>query len=658
MRIKVEKNCRECIHWDSNPKTRGCKRDYNPEDRKILKDHFDPIENAENCSNFESKTITKLNEKIGEVVDELFNKEEKIKVSSPIVFVNEKLYYIVPLGKKILKNEDDTGNYKKKKRKKKEIESEKENLHTSQENVVHFLGVLGSSHSITIYPPIEFYSEEVSHPNLYNGYFSHLDFEIEDVKFIFHKDQDVILRKLIKEAISNDGLVCKSNLEEIFSLVKILEYYVKYDNKTTPYVIASWILGTYLFPMFNYYPYLYFRAEKGAGKGTNLLIISKTAWNPTDKIIATTEAPLFRMIQRAKPTLILDEYHRILQNKYQRGAIESILEAGSEKGGRVPRCKENNPDEIEFFDVYCPKVIASRISTEIEEKAIVIILPKISDLIYAERRKELDNDPRFEKIREGLLRIALSKWQEIYEFYKSIKPSKHLTGRDFQFWAPILAIAKVIFPDKFSEILKFAEESAKRRFGERFEIEDQVLTALYNNLGKITGKPITFKDLREWTDGLHHNTIKSALGNLKLIKSSRAGKIYLFEDRLKKLLEERGYFDISEDFNSEKGEKPEDIYWSEKDELDEELDKIALSEELEADEKKSIGEKIEEIEENYIKIKIIKMPPVDPELNYFEIAGVDGKTYKIEKEGQILILPEINARPLLDRCYAMILRES
>jgi hypothetical protein len=47
------------------------------------------------------------------------------------------------------------------------------------------------------------------------------------------------------------------------------------------------------------------------------------------------------------------------------------------------------------------------------------------------------------------------------------------------------------------------------------------------------------------------------------------------------------------------------------------------------------------------------MPPHPPEIDYFEIAGVDGKTYRIEKEGQILKLPEINAKPLLDRGYAM-----
>jgi len=325
-------------------------------------------------------------------------------------------------------------------------------------------------------------------------------------------------------------------------------------------VIDSWILGTYLFPMFTYYPYLYFRAEKGSGKGTNLQIISRTAWNPTDKFIASKEAPLFRLIEKAKPTLILDEYPRLLRNPFIGPAIESILESGSEKGGKVIRCKEGNPNEIEHFDVYCPKVLASRRATEIEEKSIVIILTKTTDVRYAERRKELDYNTDFERIKEGLLRIALSYWKEIFEVYKQLKPTKHLTGREFNFWCPILAIAKVIFPDKYDEILKYAEESTKSRLGERFEIEDIVLTALYNNLdidslSSDNYVVVTLKELREWTEHqLHHNTINSALSNLKLINKSRAGKIYLRAERLLELFKERGFID-----NLENEELPGDL---------------------------------------------------------------------------------------------------
>ncbi|GEM_PF-1757283 len=495
----------------------------------------------------------------------VFEEKEKITVNSPIAFVNEKLYYFVPIAKQIIKNNDRK---RKKKGNKGKRNSNDKTTYSNIEDiqVITYLGVLGFAQGIVIAPSRFYTSDIVSHSQFYSKYFAQLDFEIGDGQFIFYKNQDGQLLRGVKEAIFNGYQVGKSELDEIFTLVDNLlyyvKYYVKYDEEITAYVIACWILGTYLFPMFNYYPYLYFRAEKGSGKGTNLQIISRTAWNPTDKFIASKKAPLFRLIERAKPTLILDEYHRLLKNPFIGPAIESILESGSEKGGKVIRCKEGNPNEIEHFDVYCPKVLASRRATEIEEKSIVVILTKTTDVRYAERRKELDYDKSFERIKEGLLRIALAYWKEIFEVYKQLKPTKYLTGREFNLWCPILAIAKVIFPDKYDEILKFAEKSTRSRLGERFEIEDIVLTALYNNLTIDTLSSdnyvlVTLKKLREWTEHqLHHNTINSALSNLKLINKSRAGKIYLRVDRLLELFKERGFIDnlengeITEDFKS------------------------------------------------------------------------------------------------------------
>jgi len=53
----------------------------------------------------------------------------------------------------------------------------------------------------------------------------------------------------------------------------------------------------------------------------------------------------------------------------------------------------------------------------------------------------------------------------------------------------------------------------------------------------------------------------------------------------------------------------------------------------------------------YVNIKIVKLPPVG------EIVGVDGEVYHIEREGQVLKIPELNARPFLERGYAIIIKE-
>jgi len=469
-----------------------------------------------------------------EAIDAL-DKEEKPVVESPIAFVDGGLYYLIEM--KSFSIEEGEAAEKKK--------------------TVKFLGVLGSAHSITIAPGgfHDFYA--IAQDSFYSESIAHLPFELESVEFTYLKDQGVLLRRCHKEGLSNNGKVCKPESDDFFTLLRLFPRYIKFNNLTYSLIISCWILASYMFPMFSYLPYLAFRAEKGSGKGTCLNIISRVAWNPTDKVVATKEAPLFRMIKKAKPTLIIDEYHRLVQNPIMGAAVEAIMEAGSESDGVVYRCDPNDPDKVYGFYVYCPKVIASRKSTEIEEKAITIILSKTNDLKYAQRRKELEHDQRLERIREGLLRTALNVWEEVYKVYNELKPTKYLTGRDFQYWAPILAVAKVMVPDKYGEVLKFSEDYVRSKFEGQFEIEDIVLTTLYHNYTGLLEdvlqedrKTISMKmkDLKEQTiqysgtkGGLHHNTIYSALTNLGLLKQSRAGNIYLNAEVLFKLFEERGY---------------------------------------------------------------------------------------------------------------------
>jgi hypothetical protein len=62
---------------------------------------------------------------------------------------------------------------------------------------------------------------------------------------------------------------------------------------------------------------------------------------------------------------------------------------------------------------------------------------------------------------------------------------------------------------------------------------------------------------------------------------------------------------------------------------------------------------VENSDVKYITVKVIQIPPYPPECDCYEFVGVDDKTYRIEKEGQILKIPELNAKPLLKRSYVM-----
>lgn len=341
-------------------------------------------------------------------------------------------------------------------------------------------------------------------------------------------------------------------------------YYVKMSDELEYLIATCFVLGTYLFPIFTCFGYLIITGEKGAGKGTCLDILKKTCWNPTSKLVTATESTLFRIIEDQKPTLLIDEYHRAIKNEISGSGIISIVESGYEKGGAVPRSVPN-PDgtyKVVQYPVYCPKTIVTREPVEADDKGVKITVPKVTgDVLYSKRKIELDRDPFFETIRRDIMEWIVHHDTKVLETYRSIEPTYKLGGRDFQVWAPILAIAKIAFPDRYNDLFKFAEKSVSNKLSDNTEKETVVLHALYylysddklqdggNKVPRIESYKVTNKEIKEALneleyDELHHNTIKSALENLKVLgRHERA--YYLKKDKLITLFKERGFIKVN-----------------------------------------------------------------------------------------------------------------
>lgn len=359
------------------------------------------------------------------------------------------------------------------------------------------------------------------------------------------------------------------------NIEETLRYYIRLGDDCEYTIVASWILGTFLFPLFTAYPYIIIRGEKGSGKGTLLNILQRSCWNSTDEIITPSPSYLFRMIEDQRPTLLVDEYHRMLRGEMGK-EVSSIFEAGNRRGGTVPRM-EKNGDELKpvKFKVYCPKAIVTRSPVEAEDKGITITIPKIyDDQIYSKRSIEVQDDPILEKAREDIMKWAITHDEEVYGVYKSLKPIRGLGGRYFMVWAPILSIAAVAFPDKYEDIKEYAIEAVKERISAANEKESIVLHALNylhvneklkdggNRVPGIETFHVTNREIQDACEELdyerlHHKTIQSSLQNLKLIKKQHEG-YYISKKRLGDLFKERGYTDSSND-EKDNSEKEEDL---------------------------------------------------------------------------------------------------
>jgi putative DNA primase/helicase len=149
--------------------------------------------------------------------------------------------------------------------------------------------------------------------------------------------------------------------------------------------MAVWALHTYCFTAFRHTPRLAFTSpEKRCGKTTALDAVALLVCGP----LATaniTSAALFRTIEIAAPTLLIDEADTFLRKSDDlRGAIN----AGHKAGGQMIRCVGDDA-EPRAFTVFGPAAIAAigHLPGTIEDRSIMVRMRRAT---RAERRSALD----------------------------------------------------------------------------------------------------------------------------------------------------------------------------------------------------------------------------------------------------------------------------
>lgn len=407
---------------------------------------------------------------------------------------------------------------------------------------------------------------------------------ISDVDDLLNDNQQSAIEMGIRESLNKRDIIkeesptlfLKPSLETKGDIAKRiyekLRYYLKLNEDWEYYIATCFILGTYLFPIFATFGYLVISGEKGAGKGTFLDFLERTCWNASAKQISVTEAVLFRRIDGQLPTLIIDEYHRAITNKNSGTSLISIMESGYERGGVVSRAVQyKEGGEIKFnvtdYDIYCPKVIATRKPVEADAKGIKIIMDKQSnDVKYAKRKKELYNDSFFHTVRSDILKWAISNQKDILSAYNEIDPDKLFSGREYNVWLPALAISKIAFPEIHDLIMKYAGKSIAKTRSDTYEKENRILNAIHylysddklvdggKKLKKLPSFKISNSEIKKALSAIddelmHHNTIKSALDNLKILGQASNGIYFIKKENLFLKFAERDLILKTEDFN-------------------------------------------------------------------------------------------------------------
>jgi hypothetical protein len=234
------------------------------------------------------------------------------------------------------------------------------------------------------------------------------------------------------------------------SICDFLQRYVRFSCPSQPPAIALWTAHTWALHAFDYTPYLHIHSpEKRCGKTRLLDCIEVIAAQPW-RAISPTEAVLFRKIQADKPTLLLDEIDAVFSNgkDERKEPLRALLNAGFERGAKVPRCVGPN-FEVKDFEVFCAKAFAGigRLPDTVSDRCIPISLVRRSRDESVERFRKRDVESIV-----VLIHNALAEWadkKETIEKLRSTRPDapKELSDRQSDICEPLLAIADLAGAD-------------------------------------------------------------------------------------------------------------------------------------------------------------------------------------------------------------------
>lgn len=228
-------------------------------------------------------------------------------------------------------------------------------------------------------------------------------------------------------------------------------------------IVAFWALHTHCYASFGVTPRLAITSpEKGCGKTTLFDVLACLVAKPLPSANATV-ATIFRIIDLACPTLLIDEADTFLQENDE---LRGILNSGHRRGGNILRCVGDD-HEPRTFSTWAPVAIAAigRLPETLDDRSLTCRM---------RRRKPSEKVQNFRIDRTDDLKVLARKmatWAADHEVtLRAADPDMGaLENRTADNWRPLFAIADIaggVWPKRVRAVAAAAlakqdEQSAK-----------------------------------------------------------------------------------------------------------------------------------------------------------------------------------------------------
>ncbi|MBU1728286.1 bifunctional DNA primase/polymerase, partial [Patescibacteria group bacterium] len=286
----------------------------------------------------------------------------------------------------------------------------------------------------------------------------------------------------------SENALLKDIRDFIHEYVEITE---EFENIASFFTLFGWVYDS-----FQELPYLRLIGDFGSGKSRMLKVMGALGYKSIALNGATSVSAIFRMINDIKGWVILDEAD--FRYSDTTNEIVKILNAGFQKGIPVFRSESTGNKNTSFdpkpFDIFCPKVIATRSKFNDEALESRCLSYPMQTMTREDIPENLDDD--FEA-----KALALRNKLVTFRFHKIAKgitnkrlPKMLIEPRLKQIMTPIYSVLDS--EEGKEQILQFIRKKQDVLYEERFSsFEGEILQALVK--AREDGAAPTMKDIAD-----------------------------------------------------------------------------------------------------------------------------------------------------------------
>ena len=257
------------------------------------------------------------------------------------------------------------------------------------------------------------------------------------------------------------------NPEKLFrDIVSAYRRYCYFESEDTYYLLALWIIGTYLFPLFPAYPLILLNGPMGSGKSRTTKVSSCMAFN-ADPMIDPTNAAIFRRADKNRASLFFDDAEWLTGTTKTR--LLSTLKSSYKNTAKATRVGLNKDGSIDEYEIYSPKMFNNiyGIDVVMADRTIIITQKRTLGKVKLDKHDPDENDPYWAEIRNRLYLFTFNYWQDIKEL-RAKQARLPLRDRAYELYMGILSIAQFLdSASKRKGLHKLIFESAMRDVEER-----------------------------------------------------------------------------------------------------------------------------------------------------------------------------------------------